>query len=227
VRHRTRVELSERPTAEVIAATKEWMKQFDAAKKEDAHPLLEALWLHQQHNVRDTALLAKLQTSPELHARNAANVVQQLWFNVEASTKGGVIAGEAEEKAKKSGILSDTPELTTIRIATIRERLMYDVKELNVKAGKKIKLTFANTDVMPHNLLVTKPGKADAVMNAAIVMGAAGFEKGFIPAGEDVLHHTNSSTAAKRKSSSSPSPPPATTPSSAPSPATASSCAES
>jgi azurin len=67
---------------------------------------------------------------------------------------------------------------------------MYDVKELNVKAGKKIKLTFANTDVMPHNLLVTKPGKADAVMNAAIVMGAAGFEKGFIPTGDDVLHHT-------------------------------------
>jgi azurin len=190
VRHRTRVELSERPTAEVIAATKEWMKQFDATKKEDAHHLLEALWLHQQHNVRDTALLAKLQTSPELHARNAANVVQQLWFNVEASTKGGVIAGEAEEKAQKSGILSDTADLTTIRIATIRERLMYDVKELNVKAGKKIKLTFANTDVMPHNLLVTKPGKADAVMNAAIVMGAAGFEKGFIPTGDDVLHHT-------------------------------------
>jgi azurin len=67
---------------------------------------------------------------------------------------------------------------------------MYDVKELNVKAGKKIKLTFANTDVMPHNLLVTKPGKADAVINAAILMGAAGFEKGFIPTSEDVLHHT-------------------------------------
>ena len=190
VRHRTRVELSERPTAEVIAATKEWMKQFDATKKEDAHHLLEALWLHQQHNVRDTALLAKLQTSPELHARNAANVVQQLWFNVEASTKGGVIAGEAEEKAKKAGILSDTPELTTIRVGTIRERLMYDIKEIDVKAGKKIKLTFDNTDVMPHNLLVTMPGKADAVMNAAIVMGAAGFEKGFIPASDDVLHHT-------------------------------------
>lgn len=190
VRHRTRVELSERPTAEVIAATKEWMKRFDATRKEDAHPLLEALWVHQQHNVRDTALLASLQKSPEPHARNAANVVQQLWFNVEASMKGGVIAGEVEEKAQKSGILSDTAELTTIRVGTIRERLMYDVKELRVKAGKKIRLTFANTDVMPHNLLVTRPGKADAVMNAAIAMGAAGFEKGFIPPGDEVLHHT-------------------------------------
>lgn len=190
VRHRTRVELSERTTAEVIAATKEWMKQFDPSKKEDAQPLLEALWLHQQHNVRDTALLANLQKSPELHARNAANVVQQLWFNVEASTKGGIIAGEVEEKAKKAGILSDTPELTTIRVGTIRERLMYDIKEISVKAGKKLKLTFDNTDVMPHNLLVVKPGKADSVMNAAMIMGAAGFEKGFIPTGDDVMHHT-------------------------------------
>ncbi|MFZ4766558.1 MAG: DUF7133 domain-containing protein, partial [Roseimicrobium sp.] len=190
VRHRTRVELSERPTAEVIAATKAWMKQFDVSKKEDAHPLLEALWVHQQHNVRNLDLLGQLQKSPEPHARNAANVVQQLWFNVEASTKGGVIAAEAEAKAQKSGILSDTPELTTIRIATIPERLMYDVKELTVKSGKKIKLTFANTDVMPHNLLLVKPGKADAIMNAAMVMGAKGFENGFIPEGTDVIWHT-------------------------------------
>lgn len=221
VRHRTRVELSERPTAEVIAATKEWMKQFDATKKEDAHHLLEALWIHQQHNVRDTALLAKLQTSPELHARNAANVVQQLWFNVEASTKGGVIAAEKEAKAQKSGVLSDTPELTTIRVGTIPERLMYDVNELTVKTGKKVKLIFANTDVMPHNLLIVKPGKADAIMNAAIVMGAKGFENGFITSSGT----PGCSTTARRKSSSSPPPHPATTPTSAPSPAMASSCA--
>jgi azurin len=190
VRHRTRVELSERPTAEVIAATKEWMKTFDPKNKEHAHHLLEALWVHQQHNIRDTALLASLQQSPDLHVRNAANVVQHLWFNVEASMKGGVLAGEVEAKAEKSGVLSDKPELTTIRVGTIRERLMYDVKELNVKVGRKIRLTFANTDVMPHNLLVTKPGKADAVMNAAVAMGAAGFGNGFIPAGGDILHHT-------------------------------------
>lgn len=191
VRHRTRVELSERPTAEVIAATQEWMKQFDPAKKEDAHHLLEALWVHQQHDVRNLALLGQLQKSPEPHARNAANVVHQLWFNVEASTKGGIIAGESAAKAQKSGILSDTPDLTTIRIGTIPERLMYDVKEITVKSGKKVKLTFANTDVMPHNLLIVKPGHADAITNAAMIMGAKGFENGFIPEGTDVLHHTN------------------------------------
>jgi azurin len=43
---------------------------------------------------------------------------------------------------------------------------------------------------MPHNLLIVKPGQADAIMNAAIAMGAAGFEKGFIPDSPDVLHTT-------------------------------------
>jgi hypothetical protein len=53
VRHRTRVELSERDSAEVIAATTKWIKQFDPKNKDDAHQLLEALWIHQQHNVRN------------------------------------------------------------------------------------------------------------------------------------------------------------------------------
>ena len=190
VRHRTHIELSERDTKEVIAATQAWMKQFDPTKKEDAHHLLEALWIHQQHNVRNVELLGQLQKSPELHARNAANVVQHLWFNVEASMHGGVIAGEVEEKAKKSGILSDTPELTTIRVATVPERMMYDVKELSVKAGKKVKLTFANPDFMPHNILLVNPGKADEIASKAMALGAKGFDTGFIPDSPDILWHS-------------------------------------
>ena len=190
VRHRTHIELSERDTKEVIAATQSWMKQFDANKKEDAHHLLEALWIHQQHNVHNVELLGQLQKSPELHARNAANVVQHLWFNVEASMQGGVIAAEAEEKAQKSGILSDTPELTTIRVATIPERMMYDVKELTVKAGKKVKLTFANPDFMPHNILLVNQGKAEEIATKAMALGAKGFDTGFIPDSPDILWHS-------------------------------------
>ena len=190
VRHRTHVELSGRDSKEVIAATQQWMKQFDPNKKEDAHHLLEALWIHQQHNVRNTELLGQLLKSPELHARNAARTVQQLWFNVEASLHGGVIAAEEEAKAEKSGVLSDTPALTTIRIATVPERMMYDVKELSVKAGKKVKLTFANPDFMPHNLLLVKPGKIEDIANQALAMGAKGFDTGFVPDNKDILWHT-------------------------------------
>ena len=187
VRHRTRVELSERDTKEVIAGVEKWIKQFDPNKASDAHPLLEALWVYQQHNVRNVDLLGKLLKSPEPHARTAAVTVQHLWFNVEASQHGGVIAAAKEAAAEKSGILSDTSDLTTIRIATVPERLTYDVKELSVKAGKKIKLTFANPDFMPHNILLVKPGKADDIAAKAMALGAKGFENGFIPESPDLI----------------------------------------
>ncbi len=187
VRHRTRIELSGRDSKDVIAATQEWMKQFDPKKKDDAHPLLEALWVHQQHNVRNLRLLGQLLASPEPHARLAAATVKHLWFNVEASFRGGVIAEEAEAAQQKSGILSDTPELTTIRIGTVRERMMYDVKQLAVKPGKKVKLTFANNDFMPHNILLVKPGKADEVGVKAMELGARGFDVSYVPESTDIL----------------------------------------
>jgi len=190
VRHRTRIELSGRDSTAVIAAVKEWVKQFDPKKKEDAHHLLEALWLHQQHNVKDNELLKLLLDSPEPHARIAAKTVQHFWVNVEKTLRGGVIADTALVNNQKSGILSDTPELTTIRIATIPEKMMYDVKELTVKPGKKVKLTFANYDFMPHNMLFVKPGKADDVGLKAINLGAKGFDVGFVPESTDILWHS-------------------------------------
>ncbi len=190
IRHRTRIELSERDSKEVIAATKEWLKQFDPQKKEDAHHFLEALWLHQQHNVKDFELLQQVLNSPEPHARIAAKTVRHFWLNVEKSYRGGKIAGESLASSQKSGILSDTPELTTIRIGTIPEKMRYDVRQLTVKPGKKVKLTFANYDFMPHNIMLVKSGKADEVGLAAINLGARGFDVGFVPESKEILWHS-------------------------------------
>ncbi|MCA9062418.1 MAG: ThuA domain-containing protein [Planctomycetaceae bacterium] len=190
IRHRTRIELSERDSKDVIAATQQWLTQFDPGKKEDAHHFLEALWLHQQHNVRDYALLNLVLNSPEPHARNAAKTVEHFWGRVEKTLRGGVIAEQALASSQKSGILSDTPELTTIRIGTVPEKMRYDVQELTVTPGKKVKLTFANYDFMPHNMMLVNPGKADDVGLAAINLGARGFDVGFVPDSPDILWHS-------------------------------------
>ena len=187
IRHRTRIELSERDTKEVIAEVGKWIQQFNPNQPEHAHHLLEALWLHQQHNVKNPQLLAQLLNSPEPHARIAAGTVKHLWFNVDSSMRGGIVAGEKEFVAEKSGVLSDTSELTTIRVATIPERMMYDVTELAVKPGKKVKLTFANPDFMPHNILLVKPGKADEIGMQAMQLGAGGFSVNYVPESPDVL----------------------------------------
>ena len=43
---------------------------------------------------------------------------------------------------------------------------------------------------MPHNLVITKPGKADSVAAAAIALGADGFKKQFLPETPDILFAT-------------------------------------
>ncbi len=100
VRHRTRVELSAHDSKKVIAATQKWMASFDANDETEAHHLLEALWLHQQHNVKNEPLLTKLLNSSVKHAVVAAKTVQHFWNNVDATGASGFAAPSPEEFVK-------------------------------------------------------------------------------------------------------------------------------
>ena len=165
VRHRTRVELSERNTDEVIKATKNGCNSSTLRKRRMHTHLMEALWVHQQHNRRNGRLLNDMLKSPHPHARMAALTVQHHWYNADPAKGSQVVEEEEETVAEKSGVVSDTADLLTIRIGTVVEKMKYDINEFTVKPGKKVKLIFANPDFMPHNLVVTKPNKADAVAN--------------------------------------------------------------
>ena len=96
IRHRTRVELSGRDTDSVIAATKSWIKGLDPDDEVEAHHLLEALWVHQQHGVTNEELLDTLLKSKVGHAANAANTVKHLWYNVESGASGFAAPAELE-----------------------------------------------------------------------------------------------------------------------------------
>lgn len=92
VRHRTRVELSGRDSKEVIAAAEKWMANFNPDDEAEAHHLLEALWLHQQHNVKNEELLKTLLNSRVRHAVVAAKRVQHFWYKVDARGSSGFAA---------------------------------------------------------------------------------------------------------------------------------------
>ncbi len=92
-----------------------------------------------------------------------------------------------EEMEERSGIISDTPELTTVKIGTIPEKMNYNIAEFSVKAGKAIKLIFGNRDSMPHNIVLVNPNKADEVGQAAITLGAAGHDVGFVPQSKEII----------------------------------------
>ncbi len=78
-RYRVRLELSARDTDEVIAALGKWVARLDQHEPDYEHHLLEALWVHQHHNVVDPALLERVLASPEFRARAAAVRVLCYW----------------------------------------------------------------------------------------------------------------------------------------------------
>lgn len=79
VRTRAKIELGARDSAQVVAAARKWTRQFDPNKIEDQHALMEALWVHQWHNVVNEDLLKQMLRSPEPRARAAAARVLCYW----------------------------------------------------------------------------------------------------------------------------------------------------
>ncbi len=79
VRELAKVELGARDTAQVIPATRQWAARLDPNDPEFAHHLLEALWVHQWHNVVDLDLLHRVLSSPDHRARAQAARVLCYW----------------------------------------------------------------------------------------------------------------------------------------------------
>ncbi|GAA5225354.1 hypothetical protein GCM10025777_59850 [Membranihabitans marinus] len=88
VKHQVRIELSGRDTDEVISKAQAWANTLDPSSREDALPLLEVLWLHQQHNVVNRNLLVDLLKSPEQRVRIAAQTVAWFWSDRPTHKRG-------------------------------------------------------------------------------------------------------------------------------------------
>ena len=69
--------------------------------------------------------------------------------------------------------------------------LKYDVSEIQVKAGTKLKWVFNNNDDMLHNCVIVKPNTSTSVGEAALKLGLKGPDLQYVPASNNVLFHTN------------------------------------
>jgi putative heme-binding domain-containing protein len=79
VRYRARIELGGRDGDQVVAAVKQWAAGLEKHDPQYQHNLLEALWVHQYHNVVNVDLLKQVLGSPEFRARAAATRVLCYW----------------------------------------------------------------------------------------------------------------------------------------------------
>jgi azurin len=69
--------------------------------------------------------------------------------------------------------------------------LKYDVSEVQVKAGSRIKWVFNNNDDMLHNCVIAGIGTSNYVGEAAIRLGLKGADMQYVPNSKNVLFHTN------------------------------------
>lgn len=78
-RELAKIELDKHKSSEVIDAVKKWTLTLDKGDKAYEHHMMEALWVHQWHNVVDRDLLSRMLRSSEPNARAAATKVLCDW----------------------------------------------------------------------------------------------------------------------------------------------------
>lgn len=81
-------------------------------------------------------------------------------------------------------------ETRAIRIGVIPGALRFDTTKFEATTGESLSITFNNNGLMQHNWLLVAPGKADAVVNAAMALGSDGMAANWVPDSKDVLQST-------------------------------------
>lgn len=165
---------------------RERVKSLTAAEPLLAYPLLVNLSPTTAEKSRVlAAFIAALKTWPEADQNSPAflstvNQVRGLVAGLPAPNRPALLA-----KLENVGTLE-------IKLKAVEAKMAFDQTSLVVPAGKAVSLLFENPDLMPHNVLIIKPGSAERVGEAADAMAQLpdGFERHFVPDSPDVLFYT-------------------------------------
>jgi len=80
-----------------------------------------------------------------------------------------------------------------VRIHTVEEEMRYDIPFFAVEAGRPVQVVLTNEDLMPHNLVITKPGALKEVAQLGLEVGPNNGVDGkqYVPNTDKVLFATN------------------------------------
>ena len=137
--------------------------------KEQARPLLDAVVTYLG------ALPTDRRTTPEaLDAMEFAHALAALL---------------PSEEARRMRAELNEIGVRVIRVGTLFERMSYDKDTIVVQAGKPVEFVVENTDLMPHNFVITQPGSLEEIGLEAEATaqqpGAA--ERHFVPRSSKIL----------------------------------------
>ncbi len=90
----------------------------------------------------------------------------------------------------KPGDIDDLT-LTQHTLSAVPGKMAYDKTRLTVAAGRPVEITLVNPDTMEHNLVITRPGRAQEIgVTISAMPPAEAAAIGYIPDSDVVLQHT-------------------------------------
>ena len=156
--------------------------------------LPRASWPKSTAGAVATSLVAWAKKAPAA-TRTSQDYVETTQF---ASDLAGLLPADQAAAARK--------ELKELRvpvfvIRTVREQMRYDTPRIVVEPGKAVEIIFENSDFMPHNLVITRPGTRDKIATIAALMKPDqmdGRGRTYVPDSVDILSATKLIEAGQR-----------------------------
>ena len=115
--------------------------------------------------------------------RTAPEVLDALEF---ADSLASLLPADAAKKARAQ--LSELG-VRVVRVGTIFERMSYDKDVIAVRAGKPVEFLFENSDLMPHNFVIARPGSLETIGLEAerTAQEPSAAARHFVPVSKDIL----------------------------------------
>jgi azurin len=139
-------------------------------------------WPQEQIEPLAKAVVKMVETTPAAD-RTSAETAQAVQLGNDLADNLDPAQGAVYRKTLRGLVIP------VILVRTLREQMLYDTKYFVVQAGKPVKIILENDDFMPHNMVITRPGKFMAVAEAGapILPKDADDRKAYIPETPDVI----------------------------------------
>jgi putative heme-binding domain-containing protein len=128
------------------------------------------------------ALLAYLKTVPA-RDRTSANALDALQVG---DSLAGLLPPDQAKKARQE--LGDLG-VRVIRLGTITDQMLFNKERIAAQAGKPLEIVFENSDIMPHNFVVTRPGALEEVglLGESSSTQPGALERNYVPVSDKIL----------------------------------------
>ena len=100
---------------------------------------------------------------------------------------------EAQSPDQRNQTTDNQPPSLVVQLKSVKDQMIFNRKEFTVPAGKRIRVVFENTDSMPHNIVIGKPGSLTRMGSEADRMlqdHPAAVKRGYVPDIPEVIAAT-------------------------------------